>query len=731
MFPCFDEPQFRARFTLHVAAPREWTVISNMPLRGQRDDGTELVWSDFEATPPMPAYALTLDGGSFVHVDGAAGGVPIRVFVRSGQEEQARQVLANAEQLLPFYERFFGVPFPLPKLDIVIKNGVLQSAFEGWGAITFYTENEIFGHQFNGGEHGRRYAVEILAHEMAHEWTGDLVTMRWWSDAFVSEGVAQYAQRVATRALFPELQTWIDDDDGVVSLFQNGVEPATKPVLAPIESDLQAEDRNAFGSATYDKGASVLEAWDPGGSAIRAGLRRYLRRFAFGSATFDDFWNALGGAAAVRYGRSWLGRPGFPIVDVRATCAAGTTIATLTQQPFVSDKAIGTAYRAQRWIVPLTVRVGSHARRVMLTSRREAVAVKGCGDVTVDPGERPYYVARYDGATYGRLARTVGSADRRSRDRLYSDATILHGTGQLPDLSYVRLLAAAQAPLDPSVWLLLAQEYSPMDLLLRDTTEANVLAAMQRRTLRPFVLEYDRLDSTDAGPFRLGFDSGWALATSGDAVDGAALHPDYVRLLDGDKARQYDAPWLVARIAAAAATSDDVQRTEALVRAPTPDNMMLPFGEVFLQNVGDEALARRVLDDAMADSRLTAGDPTSFLFALGTRHPRLVFAYLRDHFRAVEGRLPPTQQAWTICDGVANTLWSAGPPRELARFLRGRFPAGDGRVAAERAIGRVEQSWRERNVLRQALRTFEASSGARGSSAAIRGPMRERSGEAA
>ena len=160
MFPCFDEPQFRARFTLHVRAPRRWTVVSNMALHEQRDAGADNVWNDFDPSPPMPAYALTLDAGNFVHVDGTSQGVAVRVFVRPGQEEHARTMLADAERILPFYERFFGVPFPLAKLDFVVGSGALQTAFEGWGAITFYSEPAPFGLQYYGGDAGRREAVE-------------------------------------------------------------------------------------------------------------------------------------------------------------------------------------------------------------------------------------------------------------------------------------------------------------------------------------------------------------------------------------------------------------------------------------------------------------------------------------------------------------------------------------------------------------------------------------------
>ncbi len=704
MFPCFDEPEFRASFSLHVAAPRDWTVVSNMPLRARRDDGGGLVWNDFEKTPPMPAYTLILDGGNFVHVDGAAGRVPIRVFVRPGEEKHARTILADAERVLPFYETFFGMPFPLPKLDIVVNPGALQSAFEGWGAITFYSEANVFGSQFGGGEAGRRYAVEILAHEMAHQWFGDLVTMRWWRDTFVAEAVAQFSQRAATRAVFPELRTWLDDDLQVATVMQAGVTAGTGAVLAPIATDLDRDDWNAFGQATYDKGASTIAGWRDvaGASALHDGLVRYLRGHAYGSATFEDFWRALGGSTAVSYGHSWLTQRGFPIVDVRAACIAGATAITVSQEPFVVDRSIGAAYRSQRWEVPLVLRVGLHVRRVIVSARRTFIRVSGCGAVAVDPDERPYYFVRYDNATFARLAKGASPAEERQRERLLRDATMLHAVGALHDVPYLRVLASAREPLDASVWVILAQEYRRMDVVLRDAPEAHLLIAMQRASLEAFVLRYDRIDSSEAGPFRLGYDSADALAASGDPIDGAPFHNDYGRLLDGATPTNFESPWLVARLAAADATPDDVRRSEARLRERQPDPGYFPFEEAFLENVGDEALARRVLSDAMADRHFTSDDPRAFLFAFGNRHPQLAFAYLSSHLRGLVRDVPPTQQAWIVSNGVASSLWEAAPPPVLERFLRTSFPAE--RATVDTAIARIERSWSERRALRRALR---------------------------
>lgn len=705
LFPCFDEPAFRAPITLHVRAPSKWTVVSNMPLLARNPLAGGLAQNDFEPTPPMPVYMLTLDAGVLEHVDGSAANVPIRVFTAPGQEDHARTMLADAERLLPFYESYFGTPFPLPKLDLVVAPGGLQTAFEGWGAITFYSEATPFGLEFPG-EQGRRAAVEVLAHEMAHQWTGDLVTMRWWRDTFVSEGLAQFAQRTSTSAVFPELRTWLDDDRAVGSLLANPVGPRSKPVLTEIRGDLQDEDFEVFSPATYEKGASVVEGWRSaiGDEAFRARLRAYLRRFAYGSATFEDFWDVMGGAGGLAYGRSWLAQRGFPLVDVRAGCARGGTLVELAQRPFVSDPHVDPSYRAQRWIVPVELAVGTRMRELTLSGPRASAWYPGCDHVAVNRGKRPYYAVRFADAAYGQSV-PQPEASERDRAREYRDAALLHANGALRDLPYLRLIRTAREPLEPSVWVALANEYGRMDRLVRGAPEARTLVLMQRDALLPIALRYGRIGSAARGPFQLGARSALALAEAGDPLAGSAYRDDYDLVTSGKVGGNFQAAYVTPLVAAAAATPADVDRAEVQLRALDPASPMTPPQELFIENVGDESLASRVLDDAMRDRHLLAGNTRlAFVGAIGARHPALGYAYLRAHARDLARGLPPTQQAWSIASIVANALWPAAPAAETETFLRARFPSD--RATVREAGMTIRRNWAQRRSLIGALRAL-------------------------
>ena len=726
MFPCFDEPQFRARFTLHVRAPAAWTVISNMPLRARHPAGAGFVHDDFLPTPPMPAYLLTLDAGVYVHADAVAGTIPIRVFVRPGAEAHARVMAARAQRVVPFYERFFGVAFPLPKLDLVVSPGALGSALEGWGAITFYDEADAFGQQFGGGERGDRYAAEVLAHEIAHQWAGDLVTMRWWSDTFVAEAVAQFSQRQAVRVLFPELGAWRDDDRAVGDVMRGGVRKGSRPVVYVISTDLDAEDFGAFDQATYDKGAAVIEGWRDavGDEQFHTALHDYLTRFAYGSATFDEFWRALGGAPGVAYGNSWLLQRGYPIVDVRTSCDAGRTSVTLAQTPFVTDPQVEPEFRAQRWIVPVTLRVGANVHRVMLADAAHVETIAGCEPLDVNPGARPYYLVRYDAPRYRELAAHVAGMDERDRGIVYRDATSLHAAGELADTEYVRLLAAAAEPMDVDVWEGVAREYARLDDLVRGAPEARVLYAMEVRALFPYADRYARLSRARA-PSRIGDDAAAALVLVGDPAVGASFKPDFLALqAPSATIANPRAAWTTPALAAAVATAADVDRVEASLRAHTPagpivgSTQALAGATRFLTHVGDEKLARRVLADAMQDRALSQNAPLNFLLQLGERHPEVALDYLRTHAAALAATLPPAQRAAAFADGVATLLWPAAEPADMERFLRDALPADS--EAVQNAVTTIQRRWEQRRALRAALRSLQPAAAAASACASSR-----------
>jgi aminopeptidase N len=697
-FPCFDEPQFRARFTLHVRVPSAWTVVSNMPESARRPeaDGTDV--HDFAPTPPMPVYLLTFDMGVLAHVDGSAETVPVRVFVRPGKEAQARVMLADAERLLPYYEAFFATPYPLPKLDFVVVPDFEDTALEGWGAITSYSEEDAFGDQMGGGVDGRREAVEVVAHEMAHQWVGDLVDMAWWRDTFVAEGLAEFSQQRAMATLFPELTSWASDDRQLEFILDGGVGPKTKPVVSPVATDLDEDDGVPFGGATYLKGATIVRQWQRliGEPAFKTAIASYLAAHAYGSATFEDFWSAFSDPRAPAYGDAWFKHFGFPLVTIDVECIGGRSSVELDQQPYVSDPHVAASYRRQRWPMLLEIDVAGKNHAVLASAvARNSFDFPGCGIVSIDSDFRPYARVRYSGDA----AAALGVRPLRERERVFRDYAAMREDGYLDVRDYLEAVASPRAfdGIELDVVGTTAVQLDEIHDVLRGSPLAPSIVEAERTLIIPTMAnrsfdEYaSSFDSRGIGRSLL------ALANGGDLTLSETARVLYFKDATSPKLAPLNSQYGIASLAGVGAGKPDVDRVEALLRS----DKLGGTGPLFLEHVRDEALVPGILDAARREPRVAGGTFADFLFATGTMHPKIAYAYLQSHLHDILAAVAPAQRASVIADGSAASLWSAVPAEALVRFLKQTFP--DNRVTVARAAAEIERHWSERRALEREL----------------------------
>ena len=206
LFPAFDEPVFRPRFELEVRAPSEYAVLSNMPLRGAAVDEGKLRLHRFKPTPPMPSYLVAVAVGHFDVLEGGSGATPLRIFTAPGKAGQARLAMQATQDVLPFYARYFGRTYALPKLDQVAVPGVRQGAMEDWGLIS-YIEDALLVDEGRSSPARQRRVFSIAAHEIAHQWFGNLVSVASWDEAWLNEAFATWMQQKASTHFHPEWQT--------------------------------------------------------------------------------------------------------------------------------------------------------------------------------------------------------------------------------------------------------------------------------------------------------------------------------------------------------------------------------------------------------------------------------------------------------------------------------------------------------------------------------------------
>ncbi|HEX4859618.1 MAG TPA: M1 family metallopeptidase, partial [Rhizomicrobium sp.] len=292
--PSWDEPNKKATFTLTATVPADQMAIANTPISATESLPGGLKRVSFAPSPKMSSYLLFFGLGDFERVSRKVDGVDIGVIVKRGDTAKADYALDAAAHILPYYEDYFGVKYPLPKLDLIGGPGSSQffGAMENWGAI-FYFERDLEIDPKLSTEADRRGVYVTIAHEMAHQWFGDLVTMDWWDDLWLNEGFASWMEVKATDHFHPEWHVWLDSQDAKEAAMRVDARAGTHPIVQPILDVFQANQ--AFDTITYEKGQAVIRMLEnyTGEDAFRAGVRNYIKAHAYGNTVTDDLWREL------------------------------------------------------------------------------------------------------------------------------------------------------------------------------------------------------------------------------------------------------------------------------------------------------------------------------------------------------------------------------------------------------------------------------------------------------
>ncbi|MEZ4394102.1 MAG: M1 family metallopeptidase [Polyangiales bacterium] len=353
-FPCFDEPEAKIPFTVELRTPRGLRALSNMPEEDHRDEGERTVWR-FRETPPTSSYLVAFVVGPWDVYDGPTSPVPVRVIAPRGRAALGATAAQMAAEHLRILSEYFGQAFPYPKLDLVAVPDFLHGGMENPGLITF-RDSLLLAEPARMTAGSRRSMAGVIAHELAHQWFGDFVTMRWWDDLWLNEGFASWmGDRVVDR-WHPEWEAHVGNVAGLMWARRADSMSTTHAVRAPVTSTADAVA--SFDTMTYVKGSSVIamiESWI-GEGPFREGIRAYMRDHAWGNTTADDLLRALSqssGRDVYAVARSYLDQPGLPLLAMDVTCEPGQPPRlAVSQRPFRID---GEAPPAA-WSVPVCAR---------------------------------------------------------------------------------------------------------------------------------------------------------------------------------------------------------------------------------------------------------------------------------------------------------------------------------------------------------------------------------------
>jgi aminopeptidase N len=492
MFPGWDEPAFKATFQLSAVLPKNLAAISNMPITATTPAGDGLQKVQFANSPRMSTYLLALIAGDMAAVRGEAAGTKLASWAPTGEEHQGDYALGVETKVLPYYNDYFGVKFPLPKLDLIAIPGNYEAgAMENWGAITFVDNDLLFDPKTSSAA-TKEAIFEVVAHEMAHQWSGDLVTMGWWDNIWLNEGFATWMQYKSTDHFNPSWEIWPRQHEAREAAMAQDAQPTTHPIQQKIRDETEAN--TAFDTISYQKGEQIIrmiEDWiSP--DTFRAGMRDYMAAHQYHNATSADLWAALGHAAnrdVAGVAAGFTEQPGIPLVHVTRRCVAGQGTLTLSEDRF----AIHDPKAAKLdWTIPVTLGApGQAPTRTLLTKTPAVVKLASCNAVEkANWGENGYYRTEYDAASLKPLVAAFTQLDATDRANLLGDQFALFLAGRAPLGTYLDMLPALQGETNIAVWQDTLSHLMRLDSLARGSAARPAFRAYARGLIKP---EFDRL----------------------------------------------------------------------------------------------------------------------------------------------------------------------------------------------------------------------------------------------
>jgi aminopeptidase N len=645
VIPSWDEPFYKATFALEATVPAGQMAVSNMPVASTTKlaDGRELV--RFATSPKMSTYLLFFGLGEFDRATTMVDGVELGVVTQKGALNQAQFALDSSRDVLREYNDYFGVKYPLPKLDNIAAPGRSQffGAMENWGAI-FTFEYAMLLDPRVATQSDKEVSFLVAAHEIAHQWFGDLVTMSWWDDLWLNEGFASWMESRTTTRLHPDWNWELRAVGTREQAMERDALATTHPVVQRIATVEQASQ--AFDSITYQKGESVIRMLENyvGDQAWRAGVRSYIAKHAYGNTVSDDLWREVEKAAhkpVTAIAHDFTLKPGVPLIRVsEAVCKNGKTTIQLTQGEFSKDQE---NKKPLSWRVPVIAQTVGGATVRTVVGGKASMTLPGCGAVLVNAGQSGYYRTLYAPKNFSALAGRFATMPALDQLGLLSDSWALGLGGQIPSSSFLEL--ADHAPLDaaPQVW----QKIADVLAGLHDMNEARP----QQQAL------LDRYARARLAPVLARI--GWT-ATKDEAAPVANLRETLISALGevGDEGviaearRRYAAsatdpnamPAALRRpILAVIASNADAAAWDQLRATAKAEQSSMIKSELYdlLGAAKDKALAQRTLDLALTDEPgATSG--ASMISHVASQHPDLAFDFAVAHLDQMSSKIDST-----------------------------------------------------------------------------------------
>ena len=715
-FPCWDEPDFKAVFATTLVIDPALTAVSNSTIASETREGGKKVVC-FADTMKMSTYLVAFIVGKIEPTEPTmVGQTPLRLWAVPGKGHLARFGQDIAAASLSFFEKYYGIPYPGDKLDLLAIPDFASGAMENLGAIT-YRETALLVDQ-QSATHGELERVaDVVAHENAHMWFGDLVTMSWWNGLWLNEAFATFMEMMAVDAWKPEWKRW--DSFGVSRAAAYSVDglQSTRPIEYPVQAPKDADAM--FDVLTYEKGASVLRMLEQhiGSMVFRDGVRDYLHAHAYGNADTNDLWVSLGKIAkqpVPELMNGWIFQPGFPLVTARVSSSSELTI---RQQRFsyLSDEQSRPS-QDQRWQIPLQMRVTASGKastsRMLLTEKDTIVSLPHDWEsILLNEGGHGFYRVRYAPDLLDRLLNDgIDRLAATERFNLISDAWATTVAGLMPLRDYLDLTARFTVERDKNVWAVLLDSFSFLNRIVTAEDRPALEAFVRGRVGRAVEdLGWAPRSGESEGTKQL---RGELIGAQGKLGNDPAIQRRATELYQAYRqdAASVDPNVVPALVAILAHTGDATRYDEfnaCFLSASTPqEERRYLFSLAAFQ---PKALLNRTLARTISGEIRTQDAPFLVSAILGNVYGReLAWDFVKTNWEKMD-QLFPKQGLRRMCGGIVN-LTTPTLERDVREFFASRQIDLGGKTLEQYLEHlRIMVNVRERDgaVLRQYLQNFQ------------------------
>ena len=467
VFPCIDEPAAKATFDVTLKTETNVTVLGNMPIKHQTEENQQLITA-FDTTPKMSSYLLAWVVGDLQHVAAKTkSGIDVAVWSTKAHDKKSLEfALDIGLRAVEFYEDFFETPYPLPKIDHVALPDFSSGAMENWGLITYRESALIASDQATFIE--KKYIATVIAHELAHQWFGNLVTMKWWDDLWLNESFANMMEYLAVDKLEPDWKMWkmFNSQEGLLAFDRDslrGVQPVYLKVNHPDEINTIFD-----GAIVYAKGGRLLRMVQNmvGEDAFRTGLKAYFKKYAYQNTEGKDLWQELSIASGLDINsimNNWLKKPGYPIIDIKdqAETFELTQSRFFTTEP-ESDDTI--------WQIPLNSTDKTHP--TLMTE--QTLTIPNNGPFRLNDQNTAHFITNYPESLKQEILDDISSdkTDVITDLQFISEQLIIAQSGRISLAEMIDVIEKYQNKDDADIWSVIGQAISRMRSTIDSDPEA-------------------------------------------------------------------------------------------------------------------------------------------------------------------------------------------------------------------------------------------------------------------